>query len=439
MSNSAKNNKFIDDDDDDEEFTFGDDKKVLPEKVASTKMNVDDDDDDQPISQLKKKKKKETVETTTKSTTKSIQSEEVHSSSTSRNSSNKKKKKKIDNNSKKRAPQPDSVVSSSSTPVKKKVKTESSSANAQTQQQRELKKLDKTERLQYAMQSFLWWNSKEPAPGCQWTTMEHAGVAFTEPYVPHNIPMMYQNQSLALTPIQEEAATLFASIDPHGMHLGNDKTAPIFIKNFLEDFVALFDKKKKKDAIVPKNYKDCNFDAIRQHINTQKMIQKAATDAERKAMKTERSDILYKYGYAIVDNHIERVGNYNMEPPGTFRGRGMHPKMGKLKARVMPEQVSINVSECAPVPRCDAQLKGHAWGDVRHDPAGQWLATWKENINNQVRSILFFGSLDCSILTYQNTHSNVFHAFLSSTAITVQVHAASCTIILQGEIGSIQI
>jgi DNA topoisomerase-1 len=55
--------------------------------------------------------------------------------------------------------------------------------------------------------------------------------------------------------------------------------------------------------------------------------------------------------------------------------------MGKLKARVLPEQVSLNLSECSAIPRC--LVPGHAWGDVRHDPRGQWLATWKENINNQ--------------------------------------------------------
>jgi DNA topoisomerase-1 len=55
--------------------------------------------------------------------------------------------------------------------------------------------------------------------------------------------------------------------------------------------------------------------------------------------------------------------------------------MGKIKQRVLPEQVSLNLSECSAIPRCS--LPGHAWGDVRHDPTGQWLATWKENINNQ--------------------------------------------------------
>jgi len=55
--------------------------------------------------------------------------------------------------------------------------------------------------------------------------------------------------------------------------------------------------------------------------------------------------------------------------------------MGKLKSRVDPEQVSLNLSECSAVPKCP--VPGHAWGDIRHDPRGQWLATWKENINNQ--------------------------------------------------------
>ena len=57
--------------------------------------------------------------------------------------------------------------------------------------------------------------------------------------------------------------------------------------------------------------------------------------------------------------------------------------MGKLKQRVAPEQVMINVSECAPVPQCS--VPGHAWGDLRHDPSVQWLCQWKENINNQVK------------------------------------------------------
>jgi DNA topoisomerase-1 len=162
------------------------------------------------------------------------------------------------------------------------------------------------------------------------------------------------------------------------MHLGNPKTAKIFIKNWFADFKSMLGK-----GHVVKDFKMCDFEPIRRHLNEQKMVRKAITDDERKANKEERNQIMYQYGFAIVDGHIEKVGNFNMEPPGTFRGRGEHPKMGKLKQRVVPEQVSINVSECAPIPPCP--VPGHAWADVRHDPQVQWLAQWKENINNQVK------------------------------------------------------
>jgi DNA topoisomerase-1 len=147
-------------------------------------------------------------------------------------------------------------------------------------------------------------------------------------------------------------------------------------QNFFADFKVVLGR-----GHVIKDFAKCDFKPITRHLDEQKMVKKAITDDERKANKKDRDQVLFKFGYAIVDGHIERVGNFNMEPPGAFRGRGEHPKMGKLKQRVDPEQVSLNMSECAPVPPCT--VPGHAWSDVRHDPKGQWLATWKENINNQ--------------------------------------------------------
>jgi DNA topoisomerase I len=381
-------------DDDDEEYTFegGEDEPIPDRDPKSSRMK--DDEDDEPIARLKKKKRKSA---SVAKADMDIDEDEEDPAPQKK----KKKKQKADIPVKKEDDEED--FEEEPLPKKKKkkviptktVKVEELSrkkkrkdiptpdaavSSSAPSSQGKLKQLDKTERLQYAMQSFLWWNAPEPRPGCQWTTMEHAGVAFPEPYQPHNIPLLYKNQPVILTPAQEEAATLFASMDPDGMHLGNPKTAPIFIQNFFADFQLLLGKKH-----VIQKFEHCNFDAIRQHLQTKKMINKAATDAERLAAKEGRSDALHRFGYAMVDGHLERVGNFNMEPPGTFRGRGIHPKMGRLKARVLPEQVSINVSECAPVPRCS--VPGHAWADVRHDPAGQWLATWKENINNQVRGV----------------------------------------------------
>lgn len=108
------------------------------------------------------------------------------------------KKRKREDDSK-----PEAVKSSSSAKKKKKLSHTGSASTSSSS--KGLKKLDKAERLQYAMQSFLWWNSKEPPEGFQWVTMEHAGVSFPEAYEPHGIKMKYEGQPIDLTPLQEEA------------------------------------------------------------------------------------------------------------------------------------------------------------------------------------------------------------------------------------------
>ena len=48
-----------------------------------------------------------------------------------------------------------------------------------------------------------------------------------------------------------------------------------------------------------------------------------------------------------------QVGNFRVEPPGLFRGRGDHPRMGKLKARIYPRDITINIgAPSAAAARC---------------------------------------------------------------------------------------
>lgn len=111
----------------------------------------------------------------------------------------KEKKKKKDKDKKRKA----NDSSPSSSKATKKVKTENGAKSAG--KTKKLKELDKTERLQFAMQSFLWWDAEEPPEGCQWRTMEHSGVSFPDPYVPHGVKMKYDGNEVVLTPEQEEA------------------------------------------------------------------------------------------------------------------------------------------------------------------------------------------------------------------------------------------
>lgn len=238
-------------DSDEAEFSNGDEEPETPVKKEKKRRSVSDDDDEDfigspDIPKAKKKKKKAEVDTKPKAKKKAqIKPDPAPSS--------KKRRKDEDDNDK----------------SPKKAKSE-----------RQLKKLDKTERLQYAMQAFLWWEAPVLAEGMNWSTMEHSGVSFPEEYQPHGVNMLYDGEPVELTPAQEEAATFFAAMDPDGMHLGNPKTAPIFIKNFFADFRAVLGKKH-----IIKDFKKCDFEPIRKHLNEQKIIRKAISDKERQANK----------------------------------------------------------------------------------------------------------------------------------------------------------
>lgn len=72
------------------------------------------------------------------------------------------------------------------------------------------------------------------------------------------------------------------------------------------------------------------------------------TKEEKLAIKAKKDEEEKEFLYATIDGRKERVGNFRVEPPGLFRGRGEHPKMGKLKSRIYPEDITINIGVRAP-------------------------------------------------------------------------------------------
>jgi len=126
--------------------------------------------------------------------------------------------------------------------------------------------------------------------------------------------------------------------------------------------------------------KKCDFTEINDYYKKKSEERKAMTKEEKLVLKAENERRTKEYGICILDGHREKIGNFRIEPPGLFRGRGEHPKMGLLKARVMSEDVIINCSRGSKIPQ---PPPGHAWKEVRHDNTVSWLANWTENI--QVR------------------------------------------------------
>ena len=247
------------------------------------------------------------------------------------------------------------------------------------------KKLTKIERLEEARNAYKWWEAEELPEGVNWRSLEHGGVVFAPPYVKHNVKLLYDGKPVDLSPDEEEIATFFAAMPLDGPQLGNAKTRPVFEKNFFKGFTEVL-----PPGHTIQSFEKCDFSLIREHLNMQKDLKKAATAEEKNVKKKEKEALALRHGYALIDGRMEKVGNYNMEPPGLFRGRGDHPLTGTLKKRCYSEAVSINISEDACPPR--ALLPGHAWATVQHDPAVTWLCSWVENVQESNKYVMLSAS-----------------------------------------------
>jgi DNA topoisomerase-1 len=88
--------------------------------------------------------------------------------------------------------------------------------------------------------------------------------------------------------------------------------------------------------------KKCDFTKVFEYFKQKTEERKAMSKEEKKAIKEENLKIKQEYGTCNWDNHIQPIANYKIEPPGLFRGRGEHPKMGNVKKRIQPADVIIN-------------------------------------------------------------------------------------------------
>ena len=213
-----------------------------------------------------------------------------------------------------------------------------------------------------------WWESDEEDDfsTVKWRTLEHHGVIFPPDYSPHNIPVYYESEPVILTQEQEEVASWWSAI------VGTEwEHKEIFRKNFEQNFLKLF----PGDHLI-KSLDKCDFKRIVEHLEVQREVKKARPSEDKKAEREARQKMDEEIGYGIVDNKREKISNVIVEPPGLFRGRGQHPKAGFIKARLTPEDITINVGKSNMVPKCP--LPGHAWKNVVHNSYVTWLAYYKD-------------------------------------------------------------
>lgn len=91
----------------------------------------------------------------------------------------------------------------------------------------------------------------------------------------------------------------------------------------------------REEAKVIRDFSLCDFTDIHHYYKEKSEARKQMTKEEKAKLKEENEKITEEYGWCIIDGHRERIGNFKTEPPGLFRGRGDHPKQGKIKVSII--------------------------------------------------------------------------------------------------------
>ncbi|MEE6462973.1 hypothetical protein FKM82_005722 [Ascaphus truei] len=224
-----------------------------------------------------------------------------------------------------------------------------------------------------------WWEEDNYQDGVKWKFLEHKGPYFAPPYepLPGDVNFLYDGKPMKLRQGTEEVATFYGKMLDHEY-----TTKEAFQKNFFTDWQEQMADEERK---VIKHLRKCDFSEIHKYFFDKNETRKALPKEEKQKLKEESSKIQEEYGFCMLDGHREKIGNFKTEPPGLFRGRGDHPKMGMLKTRIMPEDVIINCSKESKVPD---PPPGHRWKEVRSDNTVTWLASWTENIQGSIKYIM---------------------------------------------------
>ncbi|XP_021713406.1 DNA topoisomerase I, mitochondrial [Aedes aegypti] len=258
------------------------------------------------------------------------------------------------------------------TKTKTKVKTEVKQETASPTKGRKKKQEEEEE-------VWKWWEEEKREDGVKWNTLEHKGPVFAPPYepLPDNVKFEYDGKVIKLSQDAEEIAGFYARMLEHEY---TSKDA--FNDNFFKDWRKSMTSSEREKI---KDLKKCNFRSMHKHFAEISEANRNRTKEQKLALKEQNEALMKEYGTCSIDGHKEKIGNFRIEPPGLFRGRGEHPKMGMVKRRVMPEDVIINCGKESVWPKAP---EGHRWKEVRHDNSVSWLASWTENVQGQVKYVM---------------------------------------------------
>ena len=260
------------------------------------------------------------------------------------------------------------------------------------------RKASKRKRTSMVKKSNNWWDQTSGTTDVKWSTLSHSGPLFPPPYVPlpANIKILYNGKPISLdkTNIKnafnvsaEEAAMFYAqsletndrvladSTKQKGEDIRKDK---VFNNNFFRDWKKIMGKSGKSITKLA----NVDFSPFIKYIVKKRDVvkeeKKQMTPLEKKLDKLRKNEIKSIFSFATIDG-VRLPATTNMQPPSIFKGHKDSDKRGKIKARIVPSDITLNISRNS-VPLCFINGTQKKWGKIISDKTAVWLAKWKNPI-----------------------------------------------------------
>lgn len=224
-----------------------------------------------------------------------------------------------------------------------------------------------------------------------WDTLEHSGPYFgwiNDPYVPYNAPLIYNDKQYHLNPEEEEAAILYArrliTEEKSAKKFTTGTNAEKFNNNFWNDFRASYLTPEHKKIFI--RFEKANFSLLIEAIKKRKLqqdeLKKNETKEEKKIRRIKAAEHRLNYGVAYVNGIKTPLIKYAVEPMALFVGAGANmTNKGKIKSKVYPEDVTINISKGSLIPPAP---NGYKWGKIVHDNTVRWTSKYRNQITTKL-------------------------------------------------------
>lgn len=217
-----------------------------------------------------------------------------------------------------------------------------------------------------------------------WNTFRHNGPMFPEEYQPHNLPIIVNGERITFNPDIEEKITAYVK------YIGTDYlNNSRFNKNFFNEI-------KNKVNFSLEDFINADFSLIKKYLDDEREKRLNKTKEEKQRIKEKQTELEKPYSILQIDGSEQKIGNFKIEPPGIFLGRGSHPKIGKWKKRIYPEDITLNLDKDAPVPKPHL-YPNRNWKKIVHQSESIWLTTWKDEITGKNKYV--FPSVESTFKT----------------------------------------